>query len=374
MSTDSRRDDVSAKPKIVLHIGTMKSGTTYLQHGLLSQLSQLAENGWLYPMQFAPARGAINHERAIYGLVGNHIPWVDSATAQRMAPQWQKLITEISTTNSNVLLSAEAVAVMMEDGIEKLLSALPVRDIEVVLTARDLARVLPSSWQQSVRNGRPYGYEEYFDRIKRAKELPINESVGSNFWRSYQLSDVVLRWQKFIPLANISIVTVPTKLSSDSLWARFVNAVNLPLETSEPIFDDKKAHTSITWPEAEVLTQLNQKWAKQGKPKKAQDQLRRRIVQEGFQHRANRGQAIALTAPWLSLAQQWAAQDVEQLLQIGVRIQGNINELLTPAELAPAQPCTAAEIAEASDVAARFHDRMRLQAITTLFGISRKRS
>lgn len=374
MSTDSRRDDVSAKPKIVLHIGTMKSGTTYLQHGLLSQLSQLAENGWLYPMQFAPARGAINHERAIYGLVGNHIPWVDSATAQRMAPQWQKLITEISTTNSNVLLSAEAVAVMMEDGIEKLLSALPVRDIEVVLTARDLARVLPSSWQQSVRNGRPYGYEEYFDRIKRAKELPINESVGSNFWRSYQLSDVVLRWQKFIPLANISIVTVPTKLSSDSLWARFVNAVNLPLETSEPIFDDKKAHTSITWPEAEVLTQLNQKWAKQGKPKKAQDQLRRRIVQEGFQHRANRGQAIALTAPWLSLAQQWAAQDVEQLLQIGVRIQGNINELLTAAELAPAQPCTAAEIAEASDVAARFHDRMRLQAITTLFGISRKRS
>jgi len=374
MSTDSRRDDVSAKPKIVLHIGTMKSGTTYLQHGLLSQLSQLAENGWLYPMQFAPARGAINHERAIYGLVGNHIPWVDSATAQRMAPQWQKLITEISTTNSNVLLSAEAVAVMMEDGIEKLLSALPVRDIEVVLTARDLARVLPSSWQQSVRNGRPYGYEEYFDRIKRAKELPINESVGSNFWRSYQLSDVVLRWQKFIPLANISIVTVPTKLSSDSLWARFVNAVNLPLETIEPIFDDKKAHTSITWPEAEVLTQLNQKWAKQGKPKKAQDQLRRRIVQEGFQHRANRGQAIALTAPWLSLAQQWAAQDVEQLLQIGVRIQGNINELLTAAELAPAQPCTAAEIAEASEVAARFHDRMRLQAITTLFGISRKRS
>ena len=373
MGADSRRDDVSAKPKIVLHIGTMKSGTTYLQHGLLSQLSQLAENGWLYPMAFAPARGAINHERAIYGLVGNHIPWVDSATAQRMAPQWQKLFSEVSASENNVLLSAEAVAAMLEDGIEQLLSALPDRDIEVVLTARDLARVLPSSWQQSVRNGRPYGYEEYFDRIKRAKELPIDESVGSNFWRSYQLSDVVSRWQKFIPLANISIVTVPTKSSSDSLWARFINALNLPLETTEPKFDDKKAHTSITWPEAEVLTQLNQKWAKQGKPKKAQDQLRRRIVQEGFQHRANRGRAIALTAPWLSLTEQWAAQDVEQLLQIGVRIHGDINELLVPADLAPAQPCDAAEIAEASAVAARFHDRVRLQAITTLFGISRNR-
>lgn len=322
---------------------------------------------------FAPARGAINHERAIYGLVGSHIPWVDSATQQRMAPQWQKLIAEISSTDKNVLVSAEAVASMLEDGIEQLVAALPNREIEVVLTARDLARVLPSSWQQSVRNGRPYGYEEYFDRIKRAKELPLTESVGSNFWRSYQLSDVVNRWQKFIPLEKISIVTVPAKTSTDTLWQRFVTALQLPLETAEPKFDDKKSHTSITWPEAEVLTELNQKWAKRQKSKKAQNQLRRRIVQEGFQQRSNRGRAIGLTAPWLSLAQRWASDDVEQLLTSGVNIHGDINDLLVSPDQLAAEPCSAAEIADAAAVASRFHDRLRLQAITALFGISGKR-
>lgn len=364
---------MSANPKIVLHIGTMKSGTTYLQHGLISQLSRLSSGGWLYPMSFAPVRGAINHERAIYGLVGNHIPWVDSQTQANMNPQWQKLIAEVNQTDKNVLLSAEAVASMLEDGIELLLKALPEREIQMVLTARDLARVLPSSWQQSVRNGRPYGYQEYFERIQRAKELPISESVGSNFWRSYQLSDVINRWQKFLPLENISIVTVPNKTSSNTLWERFVTALSLPLETVEPKFDDKKSHTSITWPEAEALNQLNQKWSSQKKPKKTQDQLRRRIVQEGFQHRENRGRPIALTAPWLELARRWADEDVAQLTQIGVRIHGDISDLRVSPQVSAAAPCSESEIKEASMVAARFNDRLRLRAIVSLLGASRNR-
>jgi hypothetical protein len=61
---------VSNQPQIVLHIGTMKSGTTYLQHGIINQLAELESAGWLYPLDFAPTQGAINHERAIYGLVG----------------------------------------------------------------------------------------------------------------------------------------------------------------------------------------------------------------------------------------------------------------------------------------------------------------
>jgi hypothetical protein len=350
----------------------MKSGTTFIQHGILAKLDELTAAGWCYPMQFAPARGAINHERATYGLVGTEIPWVDQATQLQMQPQWQKLKAEIDQTNLPILLSAEALAVMLEPGIKLLLSQLPKREIKIVITARDLARVMPSSWQQSVRNGRTYSYDEYFDRIKRAKELPLTESVGSNFWRSYELSEVVARWSKFVPLENISIVTVPRKQGADSLWSRFISATGLPLTKSEPIFDDKRAHTAISWPEAEVLNELNQKWQQEKRPTKLRNQLRRRIVQEGFQQRSDRGRSIGLTAPWLELAKSWADADVAKLLTANVQIFGDASDLRVDPQLAAVSPCEAAEIEQARAIAARFHDRMRLQAVAKLFGITRK--
>lgn len=340
----------------------------------MSRRNQLLEGNWLYPMKFAPARGAINHERAIYGLVGNHIPWVDEKLQTKMASQWQQLSDEISDASENVLLSAEAVAAMLEDGIELLLNSLPKRKIKVVITARDLGRVLPSSWQQSVRNGRPYGYDEYFERIKLAAQLPITESVGRNFWRSYKLSEVVTRWAKFVPLENISIVTVPNKNSTDSLWARFVTALDLPLDTAEPRFDDKRAHTAISWAEAEVLNELNQTWIKQNLAPQRRNLLRRRIVQEGFQQRSERGRSIGLTAEWLELARSWADDDVNDLLKIGVKILGDVSELRVDPDLVAAEPCSPTEIAAAKEVAARFSDRLRLQAVAKLFGISRKRT
>ena len=350
----------------------MKSGTTYLQHGILTRLAELESAGWLYPLEFAAARGAINHERAIYGLVGNHIPWVDQQTQQRMRSQWLNLKTQIHKSDKSILISAEALASMLEEGIELLLSQLPNREIKIVITARDLARVLPSSWQQSVRNGRPYGYEDYFERIKRAAELPLTDPVGSNFWRSYQLNQVVQRWSKFVPISNITIVTVPPKQSSDSLWARFIAATKLPLDLTEPTFDDKRAHAAISWPEAEVLNELNLKWAQGNKSVAERNKLRRRIIQEGFHQSENRGRWIGLTAPWLNLARAWADADVAKLIQLQVQVVGDINELRVDPALEPVEPCLAAEMAAARAAAARFHDRIRLRAITRLFNIPRK--
>lgn len=364
---------MSERPDLVLHIGTMKSGTTYLQHGLLSKQAQLNQIGWLYPMAFAPARGAINHERACYGIVGNEIPWVDQAMQQKMLPQWQALLAEISQSNKSVLLSAEALAAMLESGIEKLISALPQRNLKVVITARDLARVLPSSWQQSVRNGRTFGYQEYFERIEQAARNQIDEAVGSNFWRSYRISDVISRWRKFVPLENIKLVVVPPKGSADSLWQRFIKASEIDLVGSDPVFNDNQSHAAITWPEAEVLVELNRRWSKANRTTKWQNQMRRRIVQEGFANRTDRGRQIGLTQSWLELATNWAAADVAKLAEISPMVIGDLTELLVSPSFTPAIPCTESEIAQAQAIADRFHDNQQIKLLTKLFGINRKR-
>lgn len=331
----------------------MKSGTTYLQNIMKSQLTNLAAVDWLYPMKFAPKNGALNHERAIYGLVGSNIPWVSPKEQAKMDHWWHKLSEEISDTDKNVIISAEAVAVMLDAGIELLVKSLPKCEIKVVITARDLGRVLPSSWQQSVRNGRTYTYTEYFDRIKLAFETQGSDPVGSSFWQSYKIAELVERWSKYVPIANITVVTVPRKSNPEELWQRFINALGISslVEQHPTTLNDKQAHISITWPEAEALVQLNQAWFDQKIKVRESNRLRNNIIRTGFQHNQNRGPQIGLTEPWFSLAKTWAELDAENLKKTGVNIIGDLNDLLVDAQLSSVTSCSSSEIVAALELA-----------------------
>jgi hypothetical protein len=84
-------------------------------------------------------------------------------------PYFDRLRTDVEQWPDTALLSAEALAVMEADGIDLLLGALPVARVDIVLTARDLGRVLPSSWQQNLRNGRSGSFDAYLAAIKEAR-------------------------------------------------------------------------------------------------------------------------------------------------------------------------------------------------------------
>ena len=54
---------------IIVHIGQMKSGTTYLQNILSQNRKDLNRDGWIYPGRL------LNHQHACYGLCGPDIAW-----------------------------------------------------------------------------------------------------------------------------------------------------------------------------------------------------------------------------------------------------------------------------------------------------------
>ena len=315
---------------IVVHIGTMKSGTTYLQNVLRGFDPALREAGWLYPRSWESEREIPSHERAIGGFVGSAIPWVDADAQATRRPAWDRLLAASSDWPGMALLSAEALAVMDERGIETLLGALPARRFRIVLTARDLGRVLPSSWQQHVRNGRTDSYDAYLEAVRVARSDPSAAPAARHFWRSYLLSDVVRRWSAGRGVQELVVATVPQRAPAGELWLRFKAAAGLPstIPDTPPEIPRVLAHVGATAPEALIVEALVRRLEAEGVPVAERAARARRMLIRTLLPRGERGTVLRLPAGWAEEVADWARADVDGLIASGVRVVGSLDDLL----------------------------------------------
>ena len=87
-------DDVAQR--LLLHIGTQKSGTTFLQRVLARLSGSLKREGVLYPTKLHGRREVYNHEAAAYGLLGTaSFPWVPEAKAKGQQGSWEGLVRKV---------------------------------------------------------------------------------------------------------------------------------------------------------------------------------------------------------------------------------------------------------------------------------------
>lgn len=94
---------------LVYHVGTMKSGTTYLQSVLHKNKSQLKLKNWRYPGQ------RLNQQHAIYDLVPDSVPWSVPKSGRKNGELSNDLASQIVKSNdSNVILSAEVLSCLDE--------------------------------------------------------------------------------------------------------------------------------------------------------------------------------------------------------------------------------------------------------------------
>ena len=113
--------------RVVLHIGTMKSGTSYLQGQLFSQRARLAELGVLVP-------GSSRAEQ-IQALTQSRNKRGDRST-------WTAMAAEIRDHPGDVVLSHELLGAAGARTVKNLLPDLGSATVDVVIT--DL-RALPAS-------------------------------------------------------------------------------------------------------------------------------------------------------------------------------------------------------------------------------------
>jgi hypothetical protein len=304
VKTDRRK---SARPTVVLHIGTMKSGTSYLQSVLKANDDRLAEAGVLFP-SWAKQLTATREAR--------------SAKADR--PTWDALLDSIhSWSGRAVVLSVEGLSFSAEDEVGRILAALRPCPVRVVITARDIARVIPSAWQTSLKNGFTWTLDEYVDDIMAPDRAT---SAAKHFWRRHDVAHLVEVWSRANGDEPVHLVTVPPSgAPPELLWQRFASVLEVDpddYETDEIV----NSNPSLTLVESEVMRRVNAAMPEQlGRERKI-------YIRKIFANELLRGTTSSTRPTLLPHARDWA-QDYSQNLvkKLGdapVVVTGTLDDLL----------------------------------------------
>ncbi len=194
-----------------LHVGTPKSGTTYLQAVLWRNAAGLRRDGLLLPGSFQA------HYAAAKGVT--RAPGLGRETRHDVNAAWPRLVEQVNAWSGDALISHELLAPASREQAESARARL-VGDVHLVLTARALHKQLPASWQEQVRSGVSTPYDTFVERVKD------NTGKGTWFWSVQDLAGIANRWASGLPADRVHIVTVPADLSDPTLlWQRYAALV-----------------------------------------------------------------------------------------------------------------------------------------------------
>lgn len=233
-------------PRIYLHIGAPKTGTTYLQGVLFDHRAQLADAGVLYPGRYAEA-----HFEAVVDLrdlaFGGH-------RDETWRGRWRRLVDEaLSWPGESVVISHELLGGANEETVAEAIGSFGDREVHALCTARDLGRQVPAMWQEYVKNHATVPFERY---VRRLAQQPRKGRVANTFWRQQQAAEVAARWCPPLPPERFHLITVPPAGTSPTLlWERFGSVLGIKPDQVEA--ERQSANTSMGYVEAELLRRVN---------------------------------------------------------------------------------------------------------------------
>lgn len=241
----------------MVHIGLMKTGTSFIQGRLAANTDLLAEQGLLFP---GGARWA-TQVRGISDLIGGK---------HHGSGAWAELSAQVDGHDGTAIISMEYLAAVGRPAIERLRDRFPSSEVRAVMTVRDLGRAVPSQWQESVKNRATRSWEEYVEGIRR------HDEAGRPFWRQQGADRIAARWAEVLGAADVHVVTVPPPGSpSHLLWDRFAEVAGIGPAAWHR---STRSNPSLGAASTEVLRLLNLATPDQPQAKSRVKRLARRII------------------------------------------------------------------------------------------------
>lgn len=314
----------AAAPTVFLHIGTMKTGTSFIQRVLQRNRELLRAEGVLYPLDGVHWALQVRAARDILGIKG--IP-AEGA--------WPKLEEKIRAWNGRAcVVSMEFYSLASAVKAVQVVSRLKPSEVQVIITARDLVRVIPSAWQSMVKQGRPWSFADFVAAVTGSGG---DRDAHRRFWRHHDLVEITRKWTAAVGAQNVHVITVPPSGAPPStLWERFCSVVDLDPERYD-ISQDRKSNFSLSFSDTELMRQINtalrDELGKVAYKRWATRYFANRVL------RASAGEQTAHDRPALSAAaHEWAIERSRQMVvdmqETGVHIIGDLEELI-PAPLDP---------------------------------------
>lgn len=299
--------------RVFLHIGTPKSGTTYLQDKLALNRDEIARHGLTYPTTRTG-----NHFEAALDLIEER--WAGQREVAR--GQWAALVGEVRRAPGDVLVSHEILAAATPAQVATAMTAFADDEVHLLLTARDLARQIPAEWQENVKHRGRRSFSKFISRVVQARRT--NPDVW--FWRVQSVPDVLTRWGNGLSPERIHVITVPpAEAPRELLWERFAGVVGIAPHGSYAESDDFNPSLGIV--EAAVVRRLNQALAGRGIPRDVYvDLVREVIARDTLAHRPGQIRAVLPERRW-PFVEEVTSEWLDWIEGSGVDVVGDLEDL-----------------------------------------------
>lgn len=306
---------------VLLHIGVHKTGTTAMQAALADARTELLAAGVLYPGD-RPA-----HHRAALSAMNHGWGWQDRG-GEKVGPEaFRELSRQVRSHPGRVCISSEFFCEADEATARTIVEACGGSRVHVVVSLRNLGRLLPSSWQQYLKYGMTTGYEKWLGDVFAAPE--DSQHMTPSFWKRHDHGSVVRRWAAACGAERLTVVVLED-VDRDFPFREFAEL----LDVDPQILLSRMSMTSnrsMTAAEAEFLLRLNRRvvndltWGQY-----------RSLVREGLARTLVESRAPLTTEPLLSTP-DWAldaaasrgAAAVADIRASGVLVRGNLDALAT---------------------------------------------
>lgn len=232
-----------ATPRLFVHIGLQKTGTSFLQRIFWDSVPELARQG----VDLVPDT-KLAMFRLMLDVRERFDPEIDPPSVTRALA---RLPEQLAAAQDTALITQESLATATPEQIARFVAATTDRELHIVLTLRDLGRQIPSAWQQTLQTGRSERMGRYLARLE--------ESAGTDAraWRTMDVPAIVARWREAVPAERIHIVTVPPAGSSPTLLLeRFCSVIGID-PAGLTIATDTRGNRSLRAEQAEVLRRVN---------------------------------------------------------------------------------------------------------------------
>lgn len=297
---------------VYIHVGAPKTGTTYLQDRLALNRSELASHDVHYP---ASSFRQVDHFRPALDLKGSD--W--GGPPGHAEGHWDALMKRVRRLDGTVIISHEILSAANAENIERAMNDLADSEVHVVYSARDLARQIPATWQESIKQRRRWSFGKYLTELQTTPD--------AFFWRSQGLPSVLGRWSAGLPPERVHVVTVPQgDASSDLLFGRFCEVFGI--DAAWVSAESKRGNPSMGVAETALVRKLNRRLRRTGFSKGDHAVLVKDLLVHGtLAHRPGMNRAT-LPPDLFAWADKIAHEWIEWVEGSGVDVVGDVAELL----------------------------------------------
>ena len=330
---------------VLLHIGVHKTGTTAIQAALADARPDLIAAGVTYPGKLQA------QHRAALAVLQRHWGWNTRGGSVLDTKHFDKLARKVQHNAGRVVISSEFFCETDEPTTLRVVDAFDPSRLHVVVTLRNLGRLLPSSWQQYLKYGLTTPYEAWLDDVFAT---PGTSKMSPTFWRRHDHGAVLTRWANAVGPENVSVLVLE-QVDRTAMFRTFAQLLGVDPQILTGRME-LTSNRSMTAAEAELLRTLNKRVKKQMVWEDYVRYVRRGVALGMVEGRTPHPDEPALHTPaWaLDAAAVQGNRAADAIQQLGVRVLGDLDALRRrlPDDAAAPQTPDAVPIAAAVEAVA----------------------